>query len=51
MEKQPELNIFPETNPEINPEVFARVLGGYAMTGEYIVPTDPMDDLQCESCQ
>jgi len=26
-------------------------LNNYAAIDEYYVPVDPMDDLQCESCQ
>lgn len=49
MERQPELGVFPEQNPEINAKLFARILGHEAVA-EIIVPVDPMDDLQCESC-
>ena len=27
------------------------VVGSVEQVGEYEVPVDPMDDLQCESCQ
>ena len=26
-------------------------VAGYTMVEEYEVPTDPMDELQCDSCQ
>ena len=26
-------------------------VGGAALVGEYVVPMDPMDLLQCDSCQ
>jgi hypothetical protein len=39
-----------ETNPEVNQELAARLIGGRAME-MYAVPIDPMDELQCDSCQ
>lgn len=33
----------------IDPAILNRVLGYSAL--EYYVPVDPMDDLQCDSCQ
>jgi len=35
---------------EVNHELAHRLIGGRAME-MYVVPTDPMDDLQCDSCQ
>jgi len=40
----------PEQIPEVNPELAARLIGNRAVE-MYAVPTDPMDDLQCDSCQ
>lgn len=34
----------------VNPELVQRLIGFTALE-EYLVPLDPMDDLQCESCQ
>jgi len=39
-----------QANPEVNQELAAKLIGGQAME-MYAVPIDPMDDLQCESCQ
>ena len=39
-----------ETGIEVSHELAAKLIGGRALE-MYHVPTDPMDDLQCDSCQ
>jgi hypothetical protein len=46
----------PHQNIQVLIEGFAQALKGDTMNdfdsvGDYAVPVDPMDDLQCESCQ